>query len=368
MEELFTSWGLCPYRARQVLEWIYRKQALSFEEMTNISESDRVFLDKNARIGHVKTLDRRTATDGTEKWLLVLEDALRVETVLIPEGSHWTQCISTQVGCAMGCVFCKTATVGLKRQLRAWEIVDQAVVARRDFKGGPILNLVFMGMGEPLANYEAVVRAIRILMQPEGLDFSKRRITLSTCGLVPGMSRLASEKLDINLAVSLNATTNELRSMLMPVNRTYPLRALLEECRKFPLPPRNRITFEYVLIEGVNDSPADAKRLIRMLRGVRCKVNLIPHNAYPGSSFRAPEKQRIQAFQRILSEAHLTAPIRWSRGSEISAACGQLAAKLDNDQKIPSEDSGGMAWTSRISTQLDHWKTHKKCSPEPNHS
>jgi 23S rRNA (adenine2503-C2)-methyltransferase len=329
MKGFFESWGFPPYRAQQVQEWIYRKQAMSFEEMTNLPKTDREFLETMARIGHLEVMDRERATDGTEKWLLKLEDGLMLETVLIPEGGHWTQCLSTQVGCAMGCTFCRTARLGLRRQLRAWEILDQVVVTRREFKGGKILNLVFMGMGEPLANYESVIRAIRLLLDPVCLDFSKRRITLSTCGLIPGIRLLAGERLGINLAVSLNATTQTLRSRIMPVNRTYHLHSLLQACREFPLPARGRMTFEYVLMEDVNDTSQDAERLVRLLRGIPCKINLIPHNGFPGSAFRAPHEARIRTFQRILIQAHLTAPIRWSRGSEISAACGQLAGDLD---------------------------------------
>jgi 23S rRNA (adenine2503-C2)-methyltransferase len=299
--------------------------------MTDISKEDRRFLEERCRIGELEILERQKAPDSTEKWLLGLEDGLRVETVLIPEEDHWTQCISTQVGCAMGCGFCRTGGMRLSRQLRAWEIVEQVVAARRSFEGGRVRNVVLMGMGEPLANYDAVVRAIRILLLAEGLDLSKRRITLSTCGLVPELKLLAEEGLGVSLAVSLNATTDELRSRLMPVNRRYPLGALLSACRELPLPPRGRITFEYVLFGGLNDSPEDARRMVRLLRRIRCKVNLIPHNPFPGSPFSRPEEARVLAFQRILADAGLTAPIRRSHGAEISAACGQLAAGYEDD-------------------------------------
>ena len=325
MKDLFLSLGLRPFRVQQVLSWIYGHAALSFQEMTNISKTDRAFLDENARIGHLEILGRERAADGTEKWLLGLEDGLRIETVLIPEEGHWTQCISTQVGCAMGCGFCRTGTMGLRRQLKAWEIAEQVVLARRALEGGKVRNVVLMGMGEPLANYDAVVRAIRLMLLPGGLDLSKRRITLSTCGLVPEMKRFAAEGLGVNLAVSLNATTDELRSRLMPINLRYPLKELLAACRELPLPPRGRITFEYILFQGVNDSSDGARRLVRLLRGIRCKINLIPHNPFPGSPFARPSEQRILEFKVILSEAHFTTPIRWSHGAEISAACGQLA-------------------------------------------
>jgi len=326
MKELFVSWGLRPYRARQVLEWIYRHTALDWDEMTNISKGDRALLRRLARIGHLEVLQRKVAPDGTQKWLLGLEDGLRVETVLIPEEGYWTQCVSTQVGCAMGCAFCRTARIGLKRPLKAWEIVEQVVVARRSFREGRVRNVVFMGMGEPLANYDAVVRALRLLLLQEGLDLSKRRVTLSTCGLVPEMRRIMQEGLGVNLSVSLNATTEEVRTRLMPINRKYPLGELLAACRELPLPPRGRITFEYVLIKGVNDSLEDAKRLCRLLRGIRCKVNLIPLNPFPGSPFQPPGEETIERFKSVLGDAYLTVPIRWSRGAEICAACGQLAA------------------------------------------
>ncbi len=322
---LLAGWGLVSYRCQQVLEWIYRRQALSFQEMTNISKADRTFLDQNARIGHLELLTRERDSDHTEKWLLGLEDGLRVETVLIPEADHWTQCVSTQVGCAMGCGFCRTARMGMRRHLQAWEILDQVVVARRAFQEAKVRNVVLMGMGEPLANYDAVVQALRLMLLPAGLDLSKRRLTVSTCGIIPEMKRLASEGLGVSLAVSLNATTDELRNRLMPVNRRYPLKDLLAACRDLPLSPRQRITFEYVLFQGINDSDEDARRLVRLLRGIRCKVNLIPHNPFAGSPFQRPSEGRVLAFQRILADAAFTAPIRWSRGAEISAACGQLA-------------------------------------------
>jgi 23S rRNA (adenine2503-C2)-methyltransferase len=278
-------------------------------------------------------IEREHASDGTEKWLMGIEDDLMVETVLIPEEDHWTQCISTQVGCQMGCSFCRTASLGLVRHLRTWEIVEQVAAARRVFQKGRIRNVVLMGMGEPLANYEAVVKAIRLMLLPEGLDLSKRRVTLSTCGMIPELQRLVTEGLGISLAVSLNATTNELRDRLMPINRIYPIEALLETCREIRLPNRERITFEYILFAGVNDSREDARRLVRLLHGIRCKVNIIPHNPFPGSPFQRPADEQVFDFQRILTDSHLTAPIRRSHGEEINAACGQLAGVASSRTK-----------------------------------
>lgn len=328
VRDLFLSFGLKPYRASQVLRWIYGRKALSFEEMTDISKEDRAFLKERCIIGELELLRRQVASDGTEKWLLGLDDGLRMETVIIWEEDHLTQCVSAQVGCAMGCRFCRTASLPVRRNLRTWEMVEQVVMARRILENNPVRNVVFMGMGEPLANYEAVVRAVRIMLDPQGLDISKRRITISTCGLVPELQRLAKESLGISIAVSLNATTEEQRDLLMPINKKYPLKALLSACRQLSLPPRSRITFEYVLLKGVNDSLKDAIRLVRLLRGIPCKVNLIPHNPYPGSPFERPSEEQVLAFQRVLAESGYTAPIRWSHGQEIMAACGQLAADL----------------------------------------
>ncbi len=263
--------------------------------------------------------------DGTRKWLLEMEDGLRIETVLIPEEDHWTQCISTQVGCAMGCTFCRTARMGFKRSLSTWEILEQVSLARRTFREGRIRNVVLMGMGEPLANYESVVRALRLMLLPEGLSLSRRRITLSTCGLIPEMKRLVEEGLGIKLAVSLNAPTDEIRNRLMPINRRYPLKALLSACRGLGLPNRERITFEYVLFGGLNDAPIHARMLASLLRGIRCKVNLIPYNPFPGSTHQRPQEGDVLRFQRILISFNYTATIRWSRGTDILAACGQLA-------------------------------------------
>jgi len=323
--ELLAGWGFKSFRAQQLLKWIYVRQAEDFEQMTDISKADRALLAQRCKIGLLIVLGRDKASDGTQKLLLGLEDGLRIESVIIPEEDHFTQCISTQVGCSMGCAFCRTSSLSRKRNLRTWEMVDQVVTGRRLMQEGRIRNVVLMGMGEPLANYNSVLKAIRIMLDPKALDLSKRRVTLSTCGLVPELRKLASEGLDIGLAVSLNATTEAQRSSLMPINRKYPLGLLLETCRELELPPRNRVTFEYVLLDGVNDSLEDARRLVKLLRGIRCKVNLIPHNPYPGSPFKRPSQERILAFQKLLSDSGLTCPIRWSHGSDIWAACGQLA-------------------------------------------
>jgi 23S rRNA (adenine2503-C2)-methyltransferase len=258
---------------------------------------------------------------------LGLTDGRRVQSVVMPDGDRLTLCVSTQVGCGFGCAFCLTGTMGLARNLSAGEIVGQVWAARASLPAGARLtHVVFMGMGEPLANYAATVKALRTLVAPLGFGFSPRRITVSTVGLVKGLERLARENLRVNLAVSLHATTDDVRSRLMPVNRGWGLDDLLAACRRFPLPVRQRMTFEYTLLDGVNDSAEDARRLARRLQGLRAKVNLIPFNEWPGAAFRRPAPERILAFQRALLDAGLTATIRWSKGEDVGAACGQLAS------------------------------------------
>jgi 23S rRNA (adenine2503-C2)-methyltransferase len=266
-----------------------------------------------------------TDKDGTRKLLFRLLDGERIESVLIDEERRLTLCVSSQVGCALGCRFCLTGEQGYRRNLSAGEIVDQICAARREL--GPeerITNLVFMGMGEPLANLQQVAKALEIITSDHGLNFSTRKVTLSTVGLVPEMLEL-SRLFPIKLAISLHAADNETRSRIMPINRRYPLEELLEACRQLELPRRQRITFEYLLLAGVNDSAADARKLAKLLRGLRAKINLIPFNEYPGSPFQRPSPNRIEDFQKILQEKHFTATVRQSRGTEIMAACGQLS-------------------------------------------
>jgi 23S rRNA (adenine2503-C2)-methyltransferase len=265
-----------------------------------------------------------TDKDGTRKLLFRLLDGERIESVLIDEERRLTLCVSSQVGCALGCRFCLTGEQGYRRNLSAGEIVDQICAARREL--GPeerITNLVFMGMGEPLANLQQVAKALEIITSDHGLNFSTRKVTLSTVGLVPEMLEL-SRLFPIKLAVSLHAADNETRSRIMPINRRYPLEELLEACRQLELPRRQRITFEYLLLAGVNDSAADAHKLAKLLKGLRAKINLIPFNEYPGSPFKRPAPNRIEDFQKILQEEHYTATVRQSRGAGIMAACGQL--------------------------------------------
>jgi 23S rRNA (adenine2503-C2)-methyltransferase len=263
--------------------------------------------------------------DGSQKLIVRLADGARIQSVLMPDGDRLTLCLSTQVGCGFGCAFCFTGTMGVERNLTAGEIVGQLLVARRLLPpGARVTHIVYMGMGEPLANYAATVQSLRLLVDPHAFGFSPRRITVSTVGLVTGIEKLASEGLRVNLAISLHATTDESRDRLMPVNKGFNLDALLAACRRFPLPMRQRMTFEYVLLDRVNDTSEDARRLVRLLKGVRAKVNLIPFNDWEGSGFQRPPLQRILGFQAILLEHGITATVRWSKGEDIGAACGQL--------------------------------------------
>jgi 23S rRNA (adenine2503-C2)-methyltransferase len=326
--------GLRPFHADQVLRWVHQRQSDDFGAMTDLSKSLRSLLNEYFCIRRLAVERVAAATDGTRKFLFGLADGRQVETVLIPERGHHTLCISTQVGCAQGCRFCMTARGGLVRHLTCGEIVAQVrdVAALSAKEGLNLTNVVLMGMGEPLANYRAVVDALSVITDADrGLGFSARRVTLSTVGLVPRLADLAAET-RVNLAISLNAADDETRSALMPVNRRYPLDALMAACRAYPLAPRRRITFEYILIAGVNDRPGDARRLVALLHGIRAKVNLIPFNEHPGCDFRRPAQAVIDAFQRQLLDAGRTAVVRYSKGSDIAAACGQLrggAARLE---------------------------------------
>jgi 23S rRNA (adenine2503-C2)-methyltransferase len=328
LEEALESLGVERYRARQIFQWIYRRGVADFEAMTDLSLGHRQALSGHFSITTLP-IDRRDAsTDGTEKFLLTLQDGRHIESVFIPDTPNQTFCVSTQVGCAMGCTFCLTATMGLVRNLTPGEIVGQVRVladalALRDTR----FNIVLMGMGEPLHNYDHTMAALRILTDPHGLAVPARRITLSTVGLVPAIERLAAEPIMPNLAVSLHAPTDELRASLVPVNRKYGVREIIEACRAFPLAKRDRITFEYVLLAGVNDSPESASRLATLLRGMQAKVNLIPLNPAAGIPFERPSDEAIDQFGRILAERGITVSVRKSRGRDIRAACGQLAVE-----------------------------------------
>jgi 23S rRNA (adenine2503-C2)-methyltransferase len=317
--------GLQAFRIRQLIHWIYERYALSIDEITEFSKKLREEFSERAYISNLTLLDRQTSEDGTQKFLFGLEDSETIESVLIPDEDRLTLCISSQVGCAMGCVFCLTGKLGLKRNLEAHEIVDQVISVNRLILPERITNIVFMGMGEPLANFDHVVEAIVRITNI--MKMSPKRITLSTSGIPPKIIELGKKALRVNLAISLNATTDAVRNVIMPINKTYLIRALLDACRKYPLPVNRRITFEYVLLKGTNDSPEDALRLVRLLKNIPSKINLIPFNAYSGCEYERPDERTVIQFQDILLDAGMTVLIRKSKGQDILAACGQLKAK-----------------------------------------
>ena len=319
--------GLKKYRAGQVLTWIYTHYARSFEEMTNIPIAERGLLASVFYISTPDIIRTELSKDCTRKFLFTLEDAHTIESVLIPDEDRQTLCISTQVGCQQACRFCLTGSKGFTRNLRAYEIIDQVLEISRILQQEGkrrITNIVLMGMGEPLANFDEVLKALKVITSEKGLGFATRRVTVSTAGLVPEIEKLGRSGVKVNLAISLNATTDEVRDTIMPVNRRYPIKELLAACRHFPLEPRRRITFEYVMVKGVNDTREDAQRLAKLLTGIKCKVNLIPFNPFPGSGLERPDDATVRGFQKILLDHHYITPVRESRGRDISAACGQL--------------------------------------------
>jgi 23S rRNA (adenine2503-C2)-methyltransferase len=321
---LVESWREPAFRGRQVAAWVYQRGVRDFAAMTDLAKPLRARLAEEAVVAVPDVAGRVRSRDGSQKLVLRLADDRTVHAVLMPDDDRLTLCVSTQVGCGFGCTFCFTGTMGLVRNLTAGEIAGQVFAAREIAGKERLTHVVYMGMGEPLANYAATVTSLRILTDPRGFGFSPRRITVSTVGLVAGIERLARENLRVNLAISLHAATDEVRSRLMPVNRGGGLDELLAACRRFPLPVRQRMTFEYVLLDGVNDSPEDAWRLAHRLAGIRAKVNLIPFNGWTDSSFRRPPLERIEDFQHALLDAGLTATVRWSKGEDVGAACGQL--------------------------------------------
>lgn len=364
LEQFLQGQGKERFRALQVFKWIYQQDAHSFEEMTNISKALRAELAETAFISNLEPEAVEEGGDGTRKYLFNLGDGHAVESVLIPIEGRNTLCISSQVGCAMACEFCLTGTFKLARNLTTAEIVNQIMAVKRDLARNPpaissggerchennddsddgedeypdspaaIRNIVLMGMGEPLQNLDNVIPAIQIMIDGNGLQLSNRRVTVSTCGLVPEMARLGREIPNVNLAVSLNATTDELRNRIMPVNRSYPLKELLKACKEFPLPGRRKVTFEYVMLGGVNDTLEDAKRLLKLISDIPNKVNLIPFNEHEGCDFKAPTRSAIDAFHKYLIDRHVTVITRDSRGGDISAACGQLKGKLEKRKAV----------------------------------
>lgn len=379
-EAYLTERGIPSYRAKQVWQWLYQKRVTSFAAMTNLSASLRSQWGEDFSISRLSVLRRSESRDGTVKFLFGLDDGNAIESVLIPEAKRLTLCISTQAGCGFGCAFCATALMGLKRNLRASEIVDQVLEAGRTLSTQPslegsdphpalslqgrgqereeraglpllsfppspsgrgkgeggearITHVVLMGMGEPLANYAQTIRALEAISDTAwGIGISPRRITLSTVGLVPQMERLMEET-RVNLAISLHAPSERLRGELMPVNRKYSLQQLIDACRSLPIPRRKRITFEYVLLRGVNDSGEHAEQLCELLKGIRCKVNVIPFNPHPGSPFQRPTDAETERFQNVLRARGVQVNVRRPRGDDIQAACGQLQGEESRQQR-----------------------------------
>ncbi len=319
---------IAAYRADQILKWVYLRQTDDFEAMTDLARDIRALLAQHFTVGRLQVEKIETSRDGSLKFLFKLRDGRHIESVLIPERDHQTLCVSSQVGCALDCRFCLTAAGGFERNLTRGEIIAQVRDIQHQLDDPVRLrNIVFMGMGEPLANYHNLISALGVITDNDcGLRFSGRRVTVSTAGLVPRMADLGHDS-RVNLAVSLNATDNETRIRLMPINRKYPLEELLAACRRFPLAAGRRITFEYILIAGVNDSEADARRLAKLLQPIRCKINLIPFNTHEGCDFQRPAEAVIQAFYDVLFAKNYTVIIRRSKGEDISAACGQLRAR-----------------------------------------
>ena len=324
LEAFLSGLGKERYRAVQIFKWIYHHGVESFEDMTNLSKQFRASLEELAEISSFTPLKTELSKDGTRKYLFALKDGDAVESVLIPEAKRLTLCISSQAGCPLDCKFCLTGSTGYRRNLETSEIINQITAVNKSLEDGQrITNIVFMGMGEPLLNYDNVIRVIGILTESNGLQIPNRKVTLSTAGLVPQIAALGRDS-GVNLAVSLNATTDEVRDRIMPVNRKYPLDMLLTACRNYPLKHRGRITFEYVMIRGINDSMDDARRLVKLLRGIPSKINLLPFNEHEGSDYKRPFEEDIAKFHRYLIDSHMSAITRSSRGADISAACGQL--------------------------------------------
>jgi 23S rRNA (adenine2503-C2)-methyltransferase len=336
LEALLATLDIEPFRARQLFAWIYRRGVDDVEAMTDLPRALRTRLKGEFELTLPRPASHDRSADGTEKVLLTLADGRQIESVFIPDTPAMTFCVSTQVGCAMGCAFCLTGKMGLVRNLSAAEITGQIRVLRRlvDLRGKPF-NVVLMGMGEPLHNYDETMKALRIMADREGMALPPRRVTLSTVGLLPALERLAREPVMPNLAVSLHAPTDQQRGALVPINAKYGVQEIIDACRRFPLKRRNRITFEYVLLAGVNDSPDDARRLARLLSGSRSKVNLIPLNVAAGIRFERPADVTIDRFASVLADSGLTVSVRKSRGRDIRAACGQLI--VEGQRRSPAQ-------------------------------
>ena len=345
----FLSLGLQKFRIGQVWHWLYHKGVTSFEEMTTLSKKVRAQLGQTFSIKRPMVSEKQTSADGTIKWLLQFEDGVKAETVFIPEEDRGTLCISSQVGCTLNCSFCHTGTQKLVRNLSSSELVGQILIAFDELSawpsaqiGRPLTNIVLMGMGEPLYNLDNVIKALKIIMDNEGISISKRRITLSTSGIVPEFNRCGLET-DVNLAISLHAVTDDVRDILVPINKRYPIKELLNACREYPgISNSRRITFEYVMLKGINDSTSDARALIKLMEGIPAKINLIPFNPWPGSPYECSEKKQIEEFAKIVLKAGYPSPVRTPRGDDILAACGQLKSASIKERNKKSKFNGGL--------------------------
>ncbi len=339
LEEFFESIGEKKFRATQVMKWIHQLGVTDFQQMNNLSKDLRNQLAETSCVQNLQVAKDQLSSDGTRKWLLQLPDGNHIEAVFIPEDDRGTLCVSSQVGCALDCSFCSTGRQGFNRNLSTAEIISQVWLAAHLLEeekkpGRKITNVVMMGMGEPLLNFDNTVTAVRIMMDDFAYGLSKRRVTVSTAGVVPAMDRLG-DTLDMRLAVSLHATNDTLRNELVPVNKKYPLKELMAACRRFidKQNTRSRITFEYVMLDGINDHPEHARELIRLLKGIPTLMNLIPFNPFEGSGYRTSSKKAVTRFREILHASGMTTVVRKTRGEDIDAACGQLAGKIEDKSR-----------------------------------
>ena len=338
LEDFVVSLGHKKFHARQIYHWIWKRGVTDFSGMTNLSLELRTALAEKSAVSLPRVIHHDVSEDGTQKFVLQLADGKQIESVFIPDTPKQTFCVSTQVGCAMGCAFCLTGKMGLIRHLSAAEITGQVrILARATELLDKSFNIVLMGMGEPLHNYDETMKALRMLHQKEGFDMHPKRVTLSTVGLVPMMDKLAQEDLMPNLAVSLHAATEEQRRAIVPPTKKYSLQDIIDACKRFPLSKRRRIMFEYVMLAGVNDSDEDARKLVKVLAGVKAKVNLLPLNEAPGIPFERPSDERVNTFAKILADRGLMVSVRKSRGRDIRAACGQLIVEGQSTKRTAAQ-------------------------------
>jgi len=329
LEQITTGLGQKKYLAKYIFQFIHAENAADISQITPLSKPLRAKLIENDyHISQLNILNKLTDKDGTIKYVFGLDDGSRIETVLLLDGKRRTLCVSTQAGCKMGCVFCATGKIKFRRNLSAGEIIDQIYTVQKD--SGKISNIVYMGMGEPLDNYDTVVKSVQILNDPAGKNIGIRHITVSTCGLAPAIKKLAYEEICPRLAISLNAPTNELRTRLMPINKKYPIAKLLDAVRTYQFKAKERVTFEYIMINGINDSLSHAGQLVKLLRGMKCNVNLIEYNPHGGCKYKGSGMEKISHFAEVIEEAGIENTIRLKKGSSICAACGQLGANLNN--------------------------------------